>query len=126
MRKLIISAAMLSAFAMTATPASAQRWDDRGHGYNQNQGRGFEQQLQQLSQRIDNMYQRRLLSSNEGRKLQQRVLEIRHRLHDYSRNGLTYRERDNIQARIQDLRQRLQSERQEGRDQRRDDRRDRW
>ena len=125
MRKLIISAALLSALAVTA-PASAQRWDDRNQGYAQNQARGFDQQLQQLRQRIDNMYQRRLLSNNEARKLQGRVNDIRERLYDYSRNGLTYRERDNIQARIADLRQRIQSERHEGRDQRRDDRRDRW
>jgi chromosome segregation ATPase len=123
MRKLLISAALLSAFAVSA-PASAQRWDDRG--YSQNQTRGFEQQLQQLRQRIDQMYQRRLLSNNEARKLQGRVNDIRERLYDYSRNGLTYRERDNIQHRIHELRDRIQNERREGRDQRRDDRRDRW
>ena len=125
MRKLLISAAMLSALAVTA-PASAQRWDDRGHGYNQNHGRGYEQQLRQLSQRIDTMYQRGLLSSKEGRKLQQRVLEIRHRLHSYSRDGLSYRERDDIERRIADLRERIRDERREGRDQRRDDRYDRY
>jgi septal ring factor EnvC (AmiA/AmiB activator) len=125
MRKLLISAALLSAVAVAA-PASAQRWDDRGRGYGQNQTQGFDQQLQQLRQRIDQMYQRRLLSNNEARKLQGRVNDLRSRLYDYSRNGLTYRERDDIQRRIYDLRQRIQSERHEGREQRRDDRRDRW
>jgi septal ring factor EnvC (AmiA/AmiB activator) len=125
MRKLIISAALLSAFAVSA-PATAQRWDDRNQGYGQNQSRGFEQQLHQLRQRIDNMYQRRLLSNNEARKLQGRVNDLRNRLYDYSRGGLSYRERDDLQRRIHDLRERLRDERHEGREQRRDDRRDRW
>jgi chromosome segregation ATPase len=123
MRKLLISAALLSAFAVSA-PASAQRWNDHGQGYSHGQTRGFDQQLQQLRQRIDQMYQRRLLSNNEARKLQGRVNDIRERLYDYSRNGFTYRERDSIQHRIHELRERIQNERREGRDQRRDDRRD--
>ena len=119
MRKLLISAALFSAVALSA-PASAQRWDDRRHGYSHGQTRAFEQQLQQLRQRIDHMYQRRLLSGNEARNLQDRVGDVRHRLHDYSRNGLSYRERDDIQRRIHNVRERLQRERFEGREQRRD------
>ena len=119
MRKLLISAALVSAVALSA-PASAQRWDNRGHGYSQGQTRGFDRQLQQLRQRIDNMYQRRLLSGNEARNLQGRVGHVRQRLYSYSRNGLSYRERQDVQHRIHNLRQRLQRERFEGREQRRD------
>ena len=125
MRKLLVSAAFVSAVAFAA-PASAQRWDDRGQGYSQGQTRGFEQQLQQLRQRVDQMYQRRLLSNNEARNLQSRIGDVRQRLYSYSSNGLSYRERDDLQRRIHNVRERLQNERHEGREQRRDDRRDRW
>ena len=121
MRKLLISAALVAAVALSA-PASAQRWGDRSHGYSQGQTRGFEQQLHQLRQRIDHMYQRRLLSNNEARNLQSRIGDVRHRLYSYSRNGLSYRERDDIQRRIHNVRERLQRERFEGREQRRDHR----
>jgi hypothetical protein len=131
MRKIILTAVLLSS-AFAAAPAAAQYRDyDRGYGYgygyNQNHGRGIEQQLRQLSHRIDNMYQRRLLSGNEARRLQNDVQNVQRRLYDYARNGLSPREHQDLQYRIHDLRQRIQDERREGRWERRDDRRDhRW
>jgi hypothetical protein len=125
MRKIILTAVLLST-AFAAAPAAAQYRDyDRGygHGYNQNHGRGIEQQLRQLSQRVDNMYQRRLLSDREASRLQRDVREIERRLYDYARNGLSPREHQDLQYRIHDLRERIQRERWEGRQERRDDRR---
>ena len=126
MRKIILTAVLLSS-AFAAAPAAAQyRPYDRGYGYNQNFGRGIEQQLRQLSQRIDNMYQRRLLSNREASRLQRDVRDIERRLYDYSRNGLSPREHQDLQYRIHHLRERMQRERWEGRRERWDDRRDRW
>jgi hypothetical protein len=126
MRKIILTAVLLSS-AFTAAPAAAQYYD-RGYGYSQNYGRGIEQQLRQLSQRIDNMYQRRLLSDGEASRLQRDVRDIERRLYDYSRNGLNPREHQDLQYGIHNLRERMQRERWEGRQERRDDRRDyrRW
>jgi hypothetical protein len=128
MRKIILSAVLLSS-AFAAAPAAAQYRDyDRGYGYgyNQNHGRGIEQQLRQLSHRIDNMYQRRLLSGSEARRLQNDVQNVQRRLYDYARNGLSPREHQDLQYRIHNLRQHIQQERFEGRYERRDERRDRW
>ena len=123
MRKIIMSAVLLSS-AFAAAPATAQYRDyNRGYGYDQDYGRGFEQQLGQISQRIDNMYQRRLVSPNEARRLQREVQNIQRRLYNHSRNGLSPREHQDIEYRVHNLRERLRQERYEGRRERRDDRR---
>lgn len=121
MRKFLISAALISATAMTA-PAVAQDWNRGGYGYNQRGGQGIQNQVRQLHQRIDNMYQRRLISLRERHNLHQRAEGINQRLYSYARNGLNQREHRDLQNRIQNLRQRLQHERFEDREQRRDDR----
>jgi TolA-binding protein len=137
MRKFLLSAVALTTVAAAAAPAAAQYYpQSRGYGYgqNHNQGRGVDQQLANISQRIDRAFQRRLISGNEARRLQREVEQI-DRLQDrYARNGLTQREQWELQNRVQNLRQQLRYERQEGRydryDDRRDDRygdrRDRW
>lgn len=126
MRKFLISAALLSVAAVSA-PAAAQYHDGRAaYGFNQRGGQGVERQVQQLHQRIDNMYQRRLLSNREARRLHSSAENIRRRHYDYARNGISPREHHDLMNRIQNLRQRLQRERFEGREQRRDDRRGRW
>ena len=98
MRKILISAMLLSSVAISAPAAAQYRGGGWGH-----QGANIERQLDQLEQQID-------------------------RLHDrYRRNGLSAGEHRDLQMRIQNLRQRVQAERREGRfDDRRDDRRDRW
>jgi hypothetical protein len=131
MRKIILTAVLLSSAFAAAAPAAAQYRDyDRGYGYgygyNQNHGRGIEQQLRQLSQRIDNMYQRRLLSDREASRLQRDVQNIHRRLYDYARNGLSPREHQDLQYRIQNLRHHIQQERCAGRYDRRAAPRDRW
>ena len=124
MRKFLISVALISATAMTA-PAVAQNWGQSGIGFNQRGTQDIQARIQQLHQRIDRMYQRRLLSNNERRSLHERAEKINRRLFEYARNGLSQREHRDLQERIQELRQRIESERFEGRDQRSDDRWDR-
>ena len=120
MRKILISAMLLSAVSISA-PASAQ-FRGGGHGYGQG-GANIERQLDQIEQQIDRLRDRRAISNNEARQLMRRAEQI-DRLHDrFARNGLTQYERRDLQNRIQNLRQRVQAERHEGR---LADRRGRW
>ena len=123
MRNLMISAALLATVA-AAAPAAAQ-YQDYGRGnYGYNQGQNINQQLRNLSQRIDRAYQRRLVSPREANRLQGEVQQI-DRLYDrYRRNGVSQREHFALQDRIQRVRQQIRWERQEGREDRWDDRRD--
>ena len=116
MRKVLISAALVAATALSA-PAAAQNW---GYGYNQRAGHNVRQEVQQLHQRIDNLFQRRLISHREMRSLHDQAQRIDRRAFNHARNGFTHRERRDIQERIRDLRERLQRERYEGREERRD------
>jgi ribosomal protein S20 len=115
MRKIILSAAILSAVAVAA-PASAQRWDNGG-------ARHVQQELNQIEQRIHHAAQRGLLSRNEARRLFTRAERIERLAYSYQRGGLDHREHRDLQNRLQDLRQELRFERQEGRDDRRYSRR---
>lgn len=120
MRKMLISAALVSAFALSA-PAAAQP-DQYRHGYGRG-GAQIERQLTQLVQRIRHAGDRDVISEREEGRLLRQAANIRQRLDRYRRNGLSVGERQDLQRRIQDLRQRLRSER---REERFDDRRDRW
>ena len=124
MRKILISAMLLSTVAVSA-PAAAQYRG--GYGF---QGGNIERQLDQIEQQIDRLRDRRLISRDEAFRLERRAEQI-DRLHDrYRRNGLSPSEHRDLQSRIQNLRHQLRAERREGRDDRwddrRDDRRDRW
>lgn len=124
MRKILISAALLTA-AAAAVPAAAQygsynRGYDQGYGYNH--GQNIRSQINQLRQRIDQLARRGLVSRNEASRLFHRADELDFRAQRFARNGISPREHQELQARIHDLRQRIQSERREGR---RDSRR-RW
>ena len=132
MRKILISAVILGTLA-SAAPAAAQ-YGNRGGGYGYNQGGNFDQQLSSLQDRVDRLYQRRLISDREARRLSRQIEQTDRLFDQYRRNGLTRSERYDIQNRIQNLRSQIREERQEGRYDRddryndrydRDDRRDR-
>jgi hypothetical protein len=132
MRKILISAALLSGLAFAAAPASAQYgrggydrggYDRGGYGYGYNQGGDIHRQLGQLDQRIDHLFQRRLISSNEARRLSREVDQIERLFERYRRNGLSQGEHHDLMRRIHHLRQEIREERREGREDRRDDRR---
>ncbi|HEX8401277.1 MAG TPA: hypothetical protein VF628_06190 [Allosphingosinicella sp.] len=124
MRKFLISALILGTLA-SAAPAAAQ-YGNRGNGYGYGQGQNVNQQLASLRQRVDSLYQRRLLSDREARRLS-REIEQTDRLFDrYRRDGLSRGERNEIENRVQNLRSQIREERQEGRYDRQDDRRDRY
>ncbi len=125
MRKILISAALVTAAAVTA-PASAQYGNYGRQGYGFSHGAPIPQQLAQIADRIERARERRLISRNEARQLMNQVERIDDRYDDYRRGGLTRWEHQELQQRIHSLRQRLRWERQEGREERWDDRRDRY
>ncbi len=125
MRKILISAALITAAAVAA-PASAQYGNHGRQGYGFNHGAQIPQQLAQIADRIERARERRLISRNEARQLMNQVERIDDRYDDYRRGGLTRWEHQELQQRIHSLRQRLRWERQEGRQERWDDRRDRY
>lgn len=105
MRKFLIPAILLSAFAVSA-PASAQNRDFYRH-----QGAGIERQLDQIEQQIDRARDRHFISRDEARRFE-RQAEYIDRLHDrYRRNGLTSFERRDLQNRIDRLRRQFRWER---------------
>jgi predicted RNase H-like nuclease (RuvC/YqgF family) len=118
MRKLLISAAIVTAVAATA-PASAQYRDydrdDRRYGQSYQHGRDIPQQLGQLSERIERSRERRLISRDEARRLRVQLDRIDERFRAYRRDGISRWEHQDLQQRIQQLRQRIRWERQEER-----------
>ena len=121
MRKILISAALISAAAVAA-PASAQYYQNdynrgygQGYGYNQNYGRNIDQQINQIQQRIERAARNGRISRSEANRLFRQAEQI-DRLYDrYRRNGLSQYEARDLQNRIQYLRQNLRFERQEDR-----------
>jgi hypothetical protein len=123
MRKILMSAVLLGTLA-SAAPAAAQYGQYRGnYGHGYNQGQNIPQQLANLSDRIDRLHDRRLISDREARRLSREVDQT-DRLYDrYRRNGLNRGEYADLQNRIHYLRAEIREERQEGRHDRRYDRR---
>jgi chromosome segregation ATPase len=124
MRKVLVSIAVASAALIAAAPASAQPGyygggynAQRGYGYQGDRGlvNRFEQQIAQLQQRIDRSAQRRAITPNEYRALRQHANDLRRRLYNFARNGLTRGESQDIADRIDNLRDRIRDERQDGR-----------
>ena len=126
MRKIMISAALLSAAAMAA-PAAAQFAPrapivqiQYGPTQFRGNGSGLEGQLRELDQRVAAGFQRGLMSRSEANRLSGDIRRLEVRVRDKAWNGLSLRERRNLEDRVQDLRRRVQDELREGRGQRRD------
>ena len=125
MRKFLISAALLSAAAVSvATPAAAQyrgQGYGQGYGYGEFRGGGIQRELAEIRQQIRIGFERGALTRHEARDLSRDADRIDERLRRKSWDGLSFREREDLQRRIQNLRERLRFERFD--DQRRYDRR---
>jgi Spy/CpxP family protein refolding chaperone len=116
MRKLLIPAALLSLTAFSvATPADAQY---RNPGYGEFHGGGIQRELGEIRQQIRLGFDRHMLSRGEADRLTRDADRIQERLQRRAWDGLSLREREDLQRRIQQLRERLRFERF-------DDRRDR-
>ncbi len=125
MRKFIIAALIGSTVA--AAPAAAQ-YGGRGGGYGY--GQGVEQQLGQITQRVQRLRERRQITPQEAQRLFRQADGI-DRLQDrYARDGLSRWEREDLLRRVQALRSQVRWERNDRYDRDddrydRDDRRDR-
>lgn len=122
MRKLAFLAGAL--LASTAVPAAAQYYGGGGN---------LQVRIEQLQARIQANVQSGRLTRGEAESLRAELRQLRQLERQFSQDGLSVTERDELQRRIQSLQQRVQSERRDGdyrdrdRDGRydRDDRRDR-
>ena len=132
--KFILSALLGSATLATAIPAQAQgypqygnggyqqprdndrydgRYDDRNHARYDDRGQAnaIRSQIEQLERRIQRNDGRDRISEREAATLRRAVYGLRQQYRDYSRNGLTRREAQVLQSRIQQVRERLHYER---------------
>lgn len=113
MCKFLISTALVSAAAMAvASPAEAQY---RGQGYHQGfgefRGGGIQRELDEIRQQIRLGFGRGMLSRGEAARLTRDADRIDERLHRRAWDGLSFREREDLQRRVQQLRARLRFER---------------
>ena len=121
MRKVLISLAVAASALAVATPASAQYYpvpqpQGYGYGYNNNYGqvRRLQVRIDQIQRQIAQLDRRRVLSNREARRLHDESRSLERRLRDSSRNGLNFRERQNIEVRIARLELRVRHEATDG------------
>jgi TolA-binding protein len=110
MRKFLISLAVAASAVAVATPASAQYapqpqgygYGQQGYGYDNNYGqvRSLQARINQIQRQIDQLDRRNILSNREARRLRDESRGLERRLSDIGRNGLNFRERQNIEIRI--------------------------
>ncbi len=101
MRKIVLGLAAVSALAVAA-PAAAQY--SRSYEY---RGDPVERRLDQLRARIDMGVRRGAISPIEARRLLDELYRLRRLEDDYDRNGLSARERGELQQRLMRLRDQL-------------------
>jgi Spy/CpxP family protein refolding chaperone len=115
MRKFLISAALLTATMAVATPAAAQYGGQdygRGYGYGHGEfrGGGIQRELAEIRQQIRIGFDRGFLTRGEAERLSRDADHVERRLQRRSWDGLSFREREDLQRRIAELRQRLRFE----------------
>jgi hypothetical protein len=117
MRTVLISAVLLAGTAMTvATPAGAQyRGQGYGYGYGEFRDGGIERELAEIRQQIRISFERGMLPRGDAMRLTHDADRIQDRLHRRGWDGLSFRDREDLQRRIQALRERLRFERFDGR-----------
>lgn len=125
MKKFLIAAAGLSAIA-AAAPAAAQYNNGYGYpqqgygnnyGYNNNQQglvRAYLVRADQLRQRVERSDNRNRISEREAARLRYAAIDLQRRTRDYARNGLSDRERYDLDQRIARLQQAIRYERSDG------------
>ncbi len=126
MRKMMIAIAALGV-AVTAAPAMAQGYGDRG-GWQGQRGDRYERgDIQQIGQRIERLAGTRQISPREAMGLRRDYRYLVQLERRYQHNGLNRAERNDLDRRTDALQRRLRYERNDGngyngRDDRRDDR----
>lgn len=114
MRNVFITLAAAASALAVASPASAQwapqqqNYGSQGYGYGQNtrgQVRALDVKVEQIRQRIQRFDRSNRISNREARRLDAHAIELRRRIHYAASRGLHYRERQDIERRIEGLRQ---------------------
>lgn len=106
MNKLFLAMTAIPALAIAA-PATAQ---SQGYGYgnaNANANMGFDNRIMQLDSRLQAGVQQGSITQAEARPLRQQLRQLARLERQYSRDGLTQLERQDLQQRIRSVRQQL-------------------
>ena len=120
MRKFLISAAVAASAFAVASPAAAQYYPQpqgNAYGYNGNYGqaRSLVARVDQIRRQIDRLDSRDRISEREARQpcAMKRAI-VRDRVRRAGYNGLSYRERHDVEVRIARLEQRVRREVRDG------------
>lgn len=103
MNKILLSMAAVGALA-AAAPAAAQ---SGYYGTNANAGFGISNQIAQLDARLQAGIQAGLIDRREARELRMDLRDLRRLERQYSYNGLTQAERQDLRQRVRALRQEI-------------------
>jgi len=119
MRKFLISLAVATSALAVAAPASAQYFpvpQGNAYGYNNNYGqvRRLQVRIDRIQRQIERLDRRNILSNREARRLFEESRDLERRLARLGRNGLNFRERQNIEVRIARLETRVRLEATDG------------
>jgi hypothetical protein len=128
MKKILFAAVGLSAIA-AAAPAAAQGYP--GYGYNQPYGQAYgynygDQQgvvrsylirADQLRRQVDRLDNRDRINEREARRLRAAAADLQNRTRAYAQNGLSGRERAELDQRFAQLQQALRRDARDGRGQ---------
>ena len=129
MRKFLIAAAVSVSALAAASPAAAQYYPapqqpyGNGYAYQNNQQnivRNFVNRVDQIRYQIDRLDNRDRISEREARSLRNEAYYLRNRVVRSGYNGVSWRERQDLNVRLARLEQRVRYEANDG------NRRDGW
>jgi hypothetical protein len=103
MNKILLSMAAMGAIAVAA-PAASQTWSNANAGG----AMGISNRIAQLDARISAGISTGEINRTEGRSLRMQVRQLRQLERQYSYNGLTQSERDDLRSRLRELREDVQ------------------
>lgn len=119
------TAALLAGSALIAAAAAPALAQPRGYGYGYGQGPDqYSRQLDRLENRVERGSRQGDITRREAFQLRRDIRDVRVLLNRYARGGLDYRERSDLDRRVDYLQARVRYERRDD-DQRGDWRRDR-
>lgn len=100
MNKILLSMAAVGAITVAA-PAASQSWPNANAGG----GMGISNRIAQLDARLQAGIQAGEINRTEGRQLRMQVRQLQRLERQYSYNGLTQSERQDLQQRLRELRE---------------------
>jgi len=104
MNRILLSMAAVGAIAVAA-PAASQTWSNANTNANANAGMGISNRIAQLDARISAGISSGEISRTEARSLRLELRELRRLERQYSYNGFTQAERQELRNRLRDLRE---------------------